>query len=136
MAGIRLFDRPDTDAWKRQQCLLRCPGMPEFSRRPGRLRLHRSSGHLMPKGRLSLSARVGQHHLSTESDARITAAADQCLGSVNTILPRSGGFAIVGVGYSRGVPMSKVPIFASFDFAEILMLTASILVVAAITFVF
>jgi hypothetical protein len=32
--------------------------------------------------------------------------------------------------------MSKVPIFASFDFAEILMLTASILVVAAITFVF
>ena len=31
--------------------------------------------------------------------------------------------------------MSKVPIFASFDFAEILMLTASILVIAAIAFV-
>jgi hypothetical protein len=32
--------------------------------------------------------------------------------------------------------MSKVPIFASFDFAEILMLTASIVVIAAIAFVF
>jgi hypothetical protein len=32
--------------------------------------------------------------------------------------------------------MSRVPIFASFDFAEILMLTASILVIAAIAFVF
>jgi hypothetical protein len=32
--------------------------------------------------------------------------------------------------------MSKVPMFASFDFAEILMLTASILVIAAIAFVF
>jgi hypothetical protein len=41
------------------------------------------------------------------------------------------------VSGTRGkYPMSKVPIFASFDFAEILMLTASILVVAAITFVF
>ena len=90
----------------------------------------------MPKGRLSLSARVDQHHLSTKNDARITAATDQCLGSVNTIPPRSRGLAIVGVGYSREVPMSRVPIFASFDFAEILMLTASILVVAAITFVF
>jgi hypothetical protein len=32
--------------------------------------------------------------------------------------------------------MSKVPIFAGFDFAEILMLTASVAVFAAITFVF
>jgi hypothetical protein len=32
--------------------------------------------------------------------------------------------------------MSKLPILASFDFAEILMLTGSILVVAAITFLF
>jgi hypothetical protein len=47
-----------------------------------------------------------------------------------------GRLAIVGVGYLGKVPMSKVPIFASFDFAEILMLTASILVIAAIAFVF
>jgi hypothetical protein len=32
--------------------------------------------------------------------------------------------------------MSKVPIFAGFDVAEILMLTASVAVIAAITFVF
>jgi hypothetical protein len=47
-----------------------------------------------------------------------------------------GRLAIVGVGYLGKVPMSRVPIFASFDFAEILMLTASILVIAAIAFVF
>jgi hypothetical protein len=32
--------------------------------------------------------------------------------------------------------MSKVPIFARFDFTEMLMLTASVAVIAAITFVF
>ena len=47
-----------------------------------------------------------------------------------------GRLPIVGVGYLGKVPMSKVPIFASFDFAEILMLTASIVVIAAIAFVF
>jgi hypothetical protein len=47
-----------------------------------------------------------------------------------------GRLPVLGVGYLGKVPMSKVPILASFDFAEILMLTASILVVAAITFVF
>jgi hypothetical protein len=32
--------------------------------------------------------------------------------------------------------MSKVPIFAGFDFAEIMMLTASVAVIAAITVLF
>jgi hypothetical protein len=39
-------------------------------------------------------------------------------------------------GYSRKVPMSKVPIFAGFDFAEIVMLTASVAVIAAVTVLF
>jgi hypothetical protein len=47
-----------------------------------------------------------------------------------------GRFANIGVGYVREVPMSKVPIFARFDFTEMLMLTASVAVIAAITFVF
>jgi hypothetical protein len=33
------------------------------------------------------------------------------------------------------VPVSKVPIFAGFDGAELIMLAASVLVIAAITFV-
>jgi hypothetical protein len=40
---------------------------------------------------------------------------------------------MIGVGYLREVPMSKLPIFADFDVAEILMLTASVLVVASVT---
>jgi hypothetical protein len=32
--------------------------------------------------------------------------------------------------------MSKVPIFAGFDFAEIVMLTASVAVIAAVTVLF
>jgi hypothetical protein len=32
--------------------------------------------------------------------------------------------------------MSKVPIFAGFDFAEIMMLTASVAVIAAVTVLF
>ena len=47
-----------------------------------------------------------------------------------------GRFPTLGVGYFRVVPMSKVRAFAGFDLAEILMLTASIAVIAAITFVF
>jgi hypothetical protein len=39
-------------------------------------------------------------------------------------------------GYFRLVPMSKGRAFAGFDLAEILMLTASVAVIAAITFVF
>jgi hypothetical protein len=47
-----------------------------------------------------------------------------------------GRFPTLGVGYFRVVPMSKVRAFAGFDLAEILMLTASVAVIAAITFVF
>jgi hypothetical protein len=55
--------------------------------------------------------------------------------------PQHNSASFGGLAYRRcrvlgEVPMSKVPIFASFDFAEILMLTASILVIAAIAFVF
>ena len=70
-------------------------------------------------------------------EARVPSAATAPrLGSLDTIPPRFGRLPVFGVGYLGKVPMSKVPILASFDFADILMLTASILVVAAITFVF
>ena len=53
-----------------------------------------------------------------------------------TISPRLVGSLPSVSGYFRVVPMSKVRAFAGFDLAEILMLTASVAVIAAITFVF
>ena len=44
-------------------------------------------------------------------------------------------FVNLCVGVLEEVPMSKATIFAGFDTAEILMLAASVLVLAAITFI-
>jgi hypothetical protein len=49
----------------------------------------------------------------------------------------SASVSIVTICWCRGtweVPMSKVPIVAGFDVTEILMLTASVLVIAALVY--
>jgi hypothetical protein len=57
------------------------------------------------------------------------------LGSRNIIPPQFRSSLSVGVGVpEREVPMSKVPIVVGFDVAEILMLTASVLLIAALVY--
>ena len=76
--------------------------------------------------------------LAELSDPGLCLKAMQCgdRGSAITTAPRLSGSLPLVSGYFRVVPMSKGRAFAGFELAEILMLTASVAVIAAITFVF
>ena len=66
---------------------------------------------------------------------QILAGWTNALGSRNIIPPQFRSSLSVGVGVSgREVPMSKVPIVVGFDVTEILMLTASVLLIAALVY--
>ena len=66
---------------------------------------------------------------------QILARWTNALGSRNIIPPQFRSSLSVGVGVpEREVPMSKVPMVVGFDVTEILMLTASVLLIAALVY--